>query len=84
VHVVKSFILCVLIKKEGTGKSTKSKGGLEGSIPHPVGGWVCYSLVSEILVETSGWVYWSESRGYRLNSDCGIEKLWRNGVVESM
>jgi hypothetical protein len=31
-----------LYKKEGIGKSTKSKGGLEGNIPQPVGGWVCY------------------------------------------
>jgi hypothetical protein len=31
-----------LLIKEGIGKSTKSKGGLEGSMPQPVGGWVCY------------------------------------------
>jgi hypothetical protein len=41
-----------LLKKEGM--STNSKGAIEGSIPQPVGGWVCYSLVSELLVETSG------------------------------
>jgi hypothetical protein len=33
-----------LLNKEGTGKSTKSKGGLEGSIPWPVGGWGCYTI----------------------------------------
>jgi hypothetical protein len=27
-----------LLNKEGTGKSTKSKGGLEGSVTRPVGG----------------------------------------------
>jgi hypothetical protein len=43
-----------LLMKEGIGKSTKSKGGLEGSMPMPVDGWVCYSLVSELLVETPG------------------------------
>jgi hypothetical protein len=44
---------CLLIK-EGINKSTKSKGGLEGRMPWPMGGWVCYSLVSELLVETLG------------------------------
>jgi hypothetical protein len=41
-----------LINKEGIGMRKKSKGGLAGSIPPPVVGWVCYSLVSELLVET--------------------------------
>jgi hypothetical protein len=41
-----------LLIKEGIGKKKKSKGGLEGSILRPVGGWVCYKLVSELLVET--------------------------------
>jgi hypothetical protein len=76
-----------LLNKEGTGKSTKSKGGLEGSTPRPVGGWGCYRLVSELLVETSGWygsgllvrVSWSRS-----NSDREVENLRRNGVAESM
>jgi hypothetical protein len=31
-----------------------------------------------------GWVYWSESRGYRSNSDRGVEKLKRNSVAKSM
>jgi len=31
-----------LLNKEGIGKSTKSKGGIEGSIPRLVGGWGCY------------------------------------------
>jgi hypothetical protein len=43
-----------LITKEGIGKRKESKGGLAGSIPWPVAGWGCYSLVSELLVETSG------------------------------
>jgi hypothetical protein len=25
----------------------KSKGGLEGSMPRPVGGWVCYNLIAQ-------------------------------------
>jgi hypothetical protein len=33
-----------LLIKEGISKSTKSKGGLEGSMPLPVGGWGCYSI----------------------------------------
>jgi hypothetical protein len=35
-------------------------------IARPVGGWVCYRLVSELLVETlacMGRIYWSKSRG---------------------
>jgi hypothetical protein len=43
-----------LINKEGIGLRKKSKGGLAGSIPQPVVGWVCYRLVSELLVETMG------------------------------
>jgi hypothetical protein len=35
-------------------KRKKSKGGLAGSIPQPLAGWGCYSLVSELLVETPG------------------------------
>jgi hypothetical protein len=30
--------------KEGIDKSNKSKGGLEGSIPWPMGGWGCYMI----------------------------------------
>jgi hypothetical protein len=52
-----------LINKEGIGMRNKSKGGLASSIPRPVAGWVCYSLVSKLLVETLGRVCWSESRG---------------------
>jgi hypothetical protein len=33
--------VCLLIK-EGISKSTKSKGGLEGSMTHHVDGWGCY------------------------------------------
>ena len=76
-----------LLMKEGIGKSTKSKGGLTGSIPRSVAGWVCYILVSEPLVETPGRygpgllvrVSWSRS-----NSDREVENLRRNGVVEAM
>jgi hypothetical protein len=31
-----------LLAKEGIGKSKNSKGGLVGSMPRHVGGWVCY------------------------------------------
>jgi hypothetical protein len=76
---------CLLIK-EGIGKSTNSKGGLEGIMPCPVGGWGCYRLVSKLLVETlsrygSGLlvrVSWSRS-----NSDREVEKFRRNGVAKS-
>jgi hypothetical protein len=37
-----------LLKKEGTNKSTKSKGGIECSIHRPVGGWVCYTGAGDI------------------------------------
>jgi hypothetical protein len=51
-----------------------------------MGGEVCYRLVSELLVETSGWygsgllvrVSWLRS-----NSDLEVENLRRNGVAES-
>jgi hypothetical protein len=33
-----------LLIKEGIGKRKKSKGGLEGSMPRPVGGWGCYTM----------------------------------------
>jgi len=64
----------------------KSKGGLVGAIPWPVVGRVCNRLVSEPLVETSGWygpgllvkVSWSRS-----NSDREIENIKRNGVAEA-
>jgi hypothetical protein len=75
-----------LINKEGIGMRMKSKGGLAGSIPRPVAGWVCYSLVSELLVETPGRygsgllvrVSWSRS-----NSDREVENLRRNGIAEA-
>jgi hypothetical protein len=71
--------------KEGIGKRKKSKGGLEGRIPQPVGGWVCYSLVSKLLVETLGQygpvllvkVSWSRSK-----SDLEVENIRRSGVAE--
>jgi hypothetical protein len=50
-----------------------------------VGGWVCYSLVLELLVETPGrygpglLVRVSRSRS---NSDRGFENLRRNGIAE--
>jgi hypothetical protein len=31
-----------LLIKEGIYKSMKSKGGLVGSMPRPMGGWGCY------------------------------------------
>jgi hypothetical protein len=56
-------------------------------VAHPLGGRVCYRLVSEILVETPGRyglgllvrVSWLRS-----NSDHEVENLKRNGVAESM
>jgi hypothetical protein len=55
-------------------------------IARPLGGWVFYRLVSELLVETSGRyvpgllvrVSWLRS-----NSDREVEKLRRNGIAES-
>jgi hypothetical protein len=38
VHVVKYFLLCILINLKGIGKRKKSQGGLEGGVPWPVGG----------------------------------------------
>ena len=75
-----------LLNKEGISKSTKSKGGIEGSIPWPMSGWGCYSLVLDLLVETSGQygsgllviVSWSRS-----NSDREVENLRRNGIAKS-
>jgi hypothetical protein len=75
-----------LLNKEGTGKSMKSKGGIEGSIPRPVGGWGCYRLVSELPIETSSRygpgllviLSWSRS-----NSDHEVENIKRNGIAES-
>jgi hypothetical protein len=60
--------------------------GLQVAYPRPVGGWVCYSLVSELLVETLGQygpgllvrASWSRS-----NSDREIENLRRNGIAEA-
>jgi hypothetical protein len=75
-----------LLMEEGIGKSTKSKGGLVGSMPQPVGGWGCYRLVSEILVETSGQYGPSllvRVLGLRSNSNREVEKLRSNGIEES-
>ena len=55
-------------------------------MPRPMGGWGCYSLVSELLVETPGQyglgllvrVSWLRS-----NFDHEVEKIRRNGVAES-
>jgi hypothetical protein len=55
-------------------------------VARPVGGWVCYKLVSELLVETPGWygpdllvrVSWLRSI-----YDLEVEKLRRNGIAES-
>jgi hypothetical protein len=51
-----------------------------------VAGWLCYSLVSELLFETLGRyglgmlvrVSWSRS-----NSDCEVENIRRNGIAEA-
>jgi hypothetical protein len=51
-----------------------------------MGGWGCYTLVSKLLVETTG-RYGSgllvRVSGLRSNSDHEVEKLRRNGVAES-
>jgi hypothetical protein len=74
-----------LLIKEGISKSTKSKGGIEGSMTRPVVDWVCYNLVSDLLVETVGryrlGLLVRVSR-LRSNSDRKVEKLRRNGVAE--
>jgi hypothetical protein len=75
-----------LINEEGIIMRKNPKGGLVGSIPWPVAGWVSYRLVSDLLVETLGRyglgmlvrVSWSRS-----NFDRGIEKLERNGIAEA-
>ena len=75
-----------LINKEGIGMGKKFKYGLQGSIPQPMVGGVCYRLVSEPQVETPGRygsgllvrVSW-----LRLNSDREIENIKRNGIAES-
>jgi hypothetical protein len=38
VHVVKYFLLCIIIFQRGIGKIKKSNGGLASSIPRPEGG----------------------------------------------
>jgi len=75
-----------LINKEGISMRKKSEGGLASVIPRPIAGRVCYRLVSDILVETSGRygpgllvrASWS-----RFKSNREIENLRRNGVVEA-
>jgi hypothetical protein len=77
------FLLCILNNEKCIGKRKNSKGGLEGSVPRSVGGWVCYSLVSELLVETSGRYgpgLLVRVSGSSSNSDRGVEKIRRNGV----
>jgi hypothetical protein len=39
-----------LLIKEGTNKSMKSKGGIEGRIPRPMGGWGCYRSPDSFLL----------------------------------
>jgi hypothetical protein len=56
-------------------------------MPQPVGGWVCYSLISKILVETPsqcGPSLLVRVSGLRSNSDHGFENLGRNGIAKSM
>jgi hypothetical protein len=75
-----------LLKKEGISKRKKSKGGFVCSMPRPVGGWGCYILVSDLLVETLGWYgsgLFVKVSGSRSNSDREVENLRRNGVAES-
>jgi hypothetical protein len=54
-------------------------------VARPVGGWVCYRLVSELLVETSG-RYGSDLfvrvSWLRSNFDLEVENLKRNGIAE--
>jgi hypothetical protein len=50
IYVVKVFFLCILKFQKCIAKRKKSKGGLEGSVPQPVGGWVCYRDIAwEVL-----------------------------------
>jgi hypothetical protein len=51
-----------------------------------MGGWVCCSLVSELLVENPGWYGLGllvRVSGSRSNSDHGVENLRSNGIAES-
>jgi hypothetical protein len=54
-------------------------------VARPMGGWVHYKIVSELLVETSG-LYWMDIlvrvSWLRFIYDLEFEKLGRNGVVE--
>jgi hypothetical protein len=45
---------CILINQEFIRSRISSIRGLEVSIAHPVGGWVCYRLTSDILLKTPG------------------------------
>jgi hypothetical protein len=52
-----------------------------------MGGWVCYSLVSELLVETPGQYgpgLLVRVLGSRSNFDHEVEKIRRNDIIESM
>ena len=46
VHVVKVFSFMHPEILKGIGKRNKSKEGLEGSMPGPMGGWLCYTCKS--------------------------------------
>jgi hypothetical protein len=87
VHVVEVFsFMHLYFFFKGIGKRKKPKGRLVGSVAQPVGGWVCYSLASELLVETSGWYGLGllvRVLGLRSNYDSGVENIRRNGVAES-
>jgi hypothetical protein len=66
VHVIKSFLLCILIILKGIGKRKKSRGGLEGGVPRPVGGQGVLQIGIRARLKHRagmGWVCWSESRG---------------------
>jgi hypothetical protein len=54
-------------------------------VAQPLGGRLCYILVSEILVETLGWYrpgLLVRVSLLRSNSDCEVENLRRNGITE--
>jgi hypothetical protein len=75
-----------LLNMKVIGKSTNSNGGIEGSMPWPVGGWGYYRLVSELLLETLhryGLALLVRFSWSRSNSNREFENLRRNFVAEA-
>jgi hypothetical protein len=83
---LKSFLLCILKFQKVFVRERIPREGLKVACPDLwVSGYVTNWYQSFWFKQWvgMGWVFWLESRGYRLNSDCGVENLRRNGVAES-